>query len=225
MHTAFKQGLDKFDSKDYPNLEAEEIDLVLNQAQESFVKQRYGYNNFKKEAFEQTQKRTEDLYTLVKSIRLSVLSNTDNNIDSNSVFVTLPVDHWITIQELTNITYSNNIGVSTTEDVYTRAIQHNDYSKLITNPFAKPTIKKVLRLTTQEGAELLHSSEATVNSYKLRYIKEPATMDSQSIPQVDSELPELVHQEIVNQAISISLENIESARLSTFIQVTENREE
>ena len=221
MHTAFKQGLDKFDSKDYPNLEPDEIDLVLNQATGALVKQRYGFNNFKKEAFEQTQKRIEDLYSLVTSTRLSVIPNGTENIDSNSVFVTLPNDHWITIQELTNITYSGVI----TEDVYTQVIQHNDYSKLINNPFARPSTKKVLRLTTQEGAELLHSADSTVNSYKLRYIREPATVDSQSTPQVDSDLPDQVHQEIVNQAISIALENIESARIKTFIQVTENREE
>jgi len=225
MHIAFKQGLDKFDSKDYPNLEPEEIDLVLNQAQEAFIKQRYGYNNFKKEAFEQTQKRVEDLYTLVKSDRLTVTPNSANNIDSNSVFVTLPNDHWITIQELTNITYSDSNGNTATEDVYTKPIQHNDYSKLINNPFAKPTKEKILRLTTRDGVELLHEPGSTVNSYKLRYIKEPAKMDVLSTPQVDSELPEQAHQEIVNLAISIALENIESTRIKTFIQVTENREE
>ena len=29
MHISFKQGLDKFDSKNYPNIEPEEIDLLL----------------------------------------------------------------------------------------------------------------------------------------------------------------------------------------------------
>jgi hypothetical protein len=225
MHISFKQGLDKFDSKDYPNLEPEEVDLVLNQAQEAFIKQRYGYNNTKNEAFEQTQKRIEDLHTLVKSVRLTPLLNSEKNINSNSVFVELPVDHWITIQELTNITYSDCNGNVSKEDVYTRPIQHNDYSKLINNPFAKPNINKVLRLTTLEGVELLHSTNSKVNSYKMRYIKKPIQMNSQSNPNVNCELPELVHQEIVNQAITIALENIESNRIKTFIQVTENRQE
>ena len=50
-------------------------------------------------------------------------------------------------------------------------------------------------------------------------------MDIVSTITVDSELPELVHQEVVNLSISIALENIESTRIKTFIQVTENREE
>ena len=225
MHLSFKQGLDKFDSKNYPNLEPEEIDLVLNQAQEAFVKQRYGYNNTKKEAFEQTQKRIEDLYTLIKSVRLTPLTNTSENINDYSVFVQLPTDHWITIQELTNITYLDCNSNSSTEDVYTKPIQHNDYSKLISNPFGQPTDEKVLRLMTQQGVELLHSSTSTISEYKIRYIKEPVRIDNVTIPNVDCELSNHTHQEIVNIAISIALENIEAQRIKTYIQVVENKSE
>ena len=225
MHISFKQGLDKFDSKNYPNIEPEEIDLLLNQAQDAFVKQRYGHGNSKKESFEETQKRTEDLKALIKTQVLSPLPNNINNINSNSVFVTLPSDHWITIQELTNISYADCNGTLTTEDVYTLAIQHNDYSKLISNPFAKPTDGKILRMTTKEGAELIYDKDSVINNYRIRYIKKPVRMDSLSTPNVDCELSDMVHQEVINTAISIALENIEAKRLPTFIQVTENRQE
>jgi len=225
MHISFKQGLDKLDSKNYPNIEPEEIDLVLNQAQGVFVKQRYGKSNSKKESFEETQKRIEDLKALIKTQVLSPLPNNVNNINSNAVFVELPKDHWITIQEITNVTYVSCGEIIVSEDVYTQSIQHNDYSKLINNPFAKPQDDKVLRLVTMNGVELLHSSTSTVNNYKLRYIKQPVKIDSLSIPNVDCELSEITHQEIVNIAIAITLENIEAKRLPTFIQVTENRQE
>lgn len=223
MHTSFKQGLDKFDSKNYPNLEPEEIDLLLNQSQDAFVKQRYGYNNTKKQSFEQTQKRTEDLKTLVKSASIVPAANSANNINSNSVFATLPEDHWLTVQELTNITYSDCNNASVTKDVYTEVLQHDDYSKVINNPFSKPLDDKVLRLVTSDGVELLHSSSSSVNSYKIRYIKKPVNVDLTN--SINSELPEITHQEVVNLAISIALENIESPRVKSFIQVTENREE
>jgi len=226
MHISFKQGLHKFDSKNYPNIEPEEIDLLLNQAQDAFVKQRYGHGNSKKESFEETQKRIEDLKALIKTQVLSPLPNNIYNINQYAVFVELPSDHWITIQELTNVTYScNGSGSTVTEDVYTLLIQHNDYSKLISNPFAKPTNTKVLRLSTENGSELLHSQYSVINNYRLRYIKKPVRMDSLSTPNVDCELSDMVHQEIINTAISIALENIEAKRLPTFIQVTENRQE
>jgi len=224
MVISFKQGLDKFDSKNYPNLEPEEIDLVLNQAQDAFVKQRYGYNNIKKESFEETQKRTEDLKALIVTQNITPLANTSDNINSNANFITLPADHWITIQELTNLTFTD-CGVSKTEDVFTLGIQHNDYSKIISNPFAKPTDEKVLRLMTKEGVELLHSPTSTINSYKIRYIKRPVRIDSSNLPNVDCELSEHTHQEIVNTAIMIALENIETNRINTYSQIVLNKTE
>ncbi len=222
-HISFKQGMDKFDSLNYPNLEPEQIDLLFNQAIGMFVKQRYGYNNSKKESFEETQKRTEDLKTLVKTSVIVPLTNNVNNIDLNSNFIDIPIDHWITIFEKANITYLNCNSVSTTEDVEIIPIQHNDYNKIINNPFAKPTTDKVLRLVTQEGIELLHSSDSTINNYKLRYIKEPAKVDL--LNNVDCDLTPMVHDEIISLAISIALENIEAERIKTYPQVVENRNE
>jgi len=225
MHISFKQGLDKFDSLNYPNLLPEEIDLVLNQSQEMFIKQRYGVNNTKGQGFEVTQKRIEDLRTLVKTEILYPIANNTSNINNNSVFVEFPSDYWIAVQELTNVTYEDCNDVPITEDVYTQNIQHDDYSKIISNPFRKPSTSKVLRLITKDGIELLHSPTSKINSYKLRYIKRPNKINIKSNPKVDCELPEITHQEIVNGAISIALENIEAQRLKTFIQVTENRQE
>ena len=225
MHISFKQGLDKFDSKNYPNLLPEEIDLILNQSQEMFIKQRYGMSNLKGQGFEVTQKRTEDLRTLVKTETLIPGSNSNLNININSIFVDFPQDYWIMIQELANISYQDCNGNTITDNVKIYPIQHDNYSNVIDNPFKKPTDNRVLRLITKEGIELLHSSTSNINSYKLRYIKNPIKIDSRVTPTIDCELPEITHQEIVNIAISIALENIEAARLKTYIQVTENRQE
>ena len=37
MVIAFKQGLDKFDSFNYPDFQTDQIELLLNQAQDQFV--------------------------------------------------------------------------------------------------------------------------------------------------------------------------------------------
>lgn len=66
MHRAFRIGLDKTTNLSLPDFLPEEIDFWLNSAIRKFVKTRYSGNNPKAEGFEQTQKRTDDLRTLVK---------------------------------------------------------------------------------------------------------------------------------------------------------------
>lgn len=66
MHTAFKLELDKTSSLELPAYEPEEIDFWLNNAIRKFVKTRYSGVNLKQESFEQSQKRIDDLRTLVR---------------------------------------------------------------------------------------------------------------------------------------------------------------
>jgi hypothetical protein len=65
MHIDFKLELDKTTNLENPAFEPEEIDLWLNKAIRKFVKTRYSGINVKRESFEQTQKRIDDLRSLV----------------------------------------------------------------------------------------------------------------------------------------------------------------
>jgi hypothetical protein len=223
MEVAFKQGLDKFDSLNYPDFQTDQIELLLNQAQDAFVKQRYGVSNAKRQSFEETQKRTEDLKNLVTNAILIPAVNAVDNINSNARFVTLPTNHWFIIQELTGISYVGCNGSTVTDRVFTEAIQHNDYSKIINNPFAQPNEGKILRLMEAGRVELISSTGVTITDYHLRYIKEPVRISVTN--SVDCELSEQCHQEIVSISISLALEGIESKRLTGYISTVENRNE
>lgn len=61
----FKLKYDKVDSQTKQNFNPAEIDWILNWAQETLVKRRYGQNNILRTGFEGTQKRIDDLSTLV----------------------------------------------------------------------------------------------------------------------------------------------------------------
>ena len=65
MHYEFKLKLNKVDSLDYQNFFVPEIDWYLNEAMKMFIKQRYGLANPKRQGFEVTQKRIDDLRNLV----------------------------------------------------------------------------------------------------------------------------------------------------------------
>ena len=100
-HRAFRFGLDKMDGLNAPNFLPEEIDLLLNQAQERFIKQRYDNTNIKRTGFEQDEKRTEDLKEILESKILSpaALTYPSGRSASNSAFFTLPADNWFIIWE------------------------------------------------------------------------------------------------------------------------------
>ena len=240
MHTAFKVGLDKIDNLNYPNFEPEEIDLLLNQAQERFIKQRYGITNPKRTSFEETQKRTEDLKNIIVHANITPSAHAIDNITSNSRFVTLPADHWFIIQEkvvqqcdkcnevplyVETIRIGNHTLQNFVNGMYAevRPIQHMEVDKILKDAFKAPDYDKVLRLMENGRVELITSPVCTATVYRLRYLKKPDTM-SITTP-TNCELSEHTHQEIVDEAIKIALEGIEAKRTGTFTPIIDNTKE
>ena len=249
--------MDKMDNLNYPNFLPEEIDLLLNQAQERIVKQRYGITNPKRTSFEETQKRTEDLKEIIRQVVLIPTANSGQvnlgeNITTNSVFVTLPNDHWFIIQERVIIvsdrcnTETINIYIPAycitvsedplIEECYeastltvvgkyaeVRPIQHLEFDKIINDAFKAPDYDKVLRLMYDGKVEIVPSTLSTVTRYILRYIKKPTQM-SISTP-TNCELSEHLHQEIVDEAIKVALEGIEAKRNNSFTPLIDNTKE
>ena len=66
MHIAIQQGVDKINSLQADTLLLQEIDLELNKAQMKFINTKYGKNNKYQKGFEESQKRIDDLRTLVR---------------------------------------------------------------------------------------------------------------------------------------------------------------
>lgn len=243
MHTAFRFGLDKFDNLNYPNFLPEEIDLILNQAQDRVTKQRYGVTNTKRTSFEETQKRTEDLKELVRHANLTFQPIALDNITTSARFVNLPADHWFIIQErvvqqcdkcnqtpLYTETTSGPGGAPVTTSyngmfAEVRPIQHNEVDKVLKDAFKAPDYDKVLRLMEDGRVEIITSSVCTPTVYRLRYIKKPNRISITSNPTVDCELSEHIHQEIVDEAIKIALEGIEAKRNQTFTPIVDNQKE
>ena len=65
MHIAVKQGIDKIHSERDDQIRTEELDLELNRAMQRFINQRYGKNNAYQEGFEESQKRIDELRSLL----------------------------------------------------------------------------------------------------------------------------------------------------------------
>ena len=66
MHTATSQGVDKINSLQADMLLPQEIDIEINKAQIKFINTKYTGNNAFRQGFEQSQKRIDDLRSLVR---------------------------------------------------------------------------------------------------------------------------------------------------------------
>ena len=218
MHIEFKVGLDKTDSLNYPNFEPAEIDLWLNKAQDKFVKQRYSHD-VKGETFEETQKRTDDLRTVVEETTLPP-STTQVPIKPNGILFDVPVGgatpvYWFAINEECEIRYEDCNGSWQDERRSVKPIQHDDYNKIVKDPFNKPSRNTILRLMHGTFFELITDGTFTVTQYFLRYLRQPVRVDI--AVGIDCELAEHTHQEIVAGAVTLALENIGSPRFQTHV--------
>lgn len=225
MHIAFKFRMDKLDSLNYPDFEPIEIDLLLNQAQDRFVKQRYGINNIKRQSFEESQKRTDDLRNLVVSAAITPLPTTSDN-KPNGVFIQLPTtlneEYWFAVNEEASITISDCHNSEEIRRVPVRFIQHDDYNKVIYDPFDKPWENEIIRLVSDGYYELISDSGITINTYYLRYIKKPVRISLSG--NVDCIMSEHTHDEIVDEAVRLALEGIEARRQQTFNNIENTNE-
>ena len=111
MHIALKLELDKSDSLNNLSFEPEELDYWINKAIKRFVKTRYSGSNYKSESFEETQKRTDDLRTLVvvNSFDLTKNYTLPLNYDpfmNNSYYVELPENYYFALSEDCKIVFN-----------------------------------------------------------------------------------------------------------------------
>jgi hypothetical protein len=93
------------------------------------------------------------------------------------------------------------------------------FVKMIKDPFNKPTNNQIRRMFYQDKVELITDGTSQIDSYFLRYIKKPSDVSLaayQANPaNGNCELSEHTHREIVELAVSMALENIESRRYQT----------
>lgn len=249
MHRSFRFGMDKMDNLSYPNFQPEEIDLLLNQAQERFVKQRYGTTNTKRTSFEETEKRTEDLKEILETSQLipdkfvgltQQTARSKENLASNTYTVSLTsLDHWFTIWDKaiiscptcnTSITlYTNDTGdqpaFSTIDgiEVEVRPISHLEYDKYKKDAFKAPDYTKILKVMYKDKVELIPMTGCLILYYIIRYVRKPIQVNLSG--NIDCELSEHTHQEVTDLAIQIALEGIEAKRTQTFTPIINNQNE
>jgi len=221
MHDSFRLELDKVNSLQYPDFTTAEIDYWLNRAIREFTKTRYSGVNYKKEGFEQSQKRIDDLRTLVREVTIPCTITGAIKPNGyvlsggfiNSVFT--PDTYWLSLGEEVDITPTN--GSSLRQGV--TEVTSDEYRFEIDNPYSTFRLHygnaKPLRLFYNDTIEFISDGGYTVDNAYVRYIKAPAMVDFAT---TSCDLPEHTHDEIVIIGVRLVLENIEQPRLQSYSQ-------
>ena len=117
-------------------------------------------------------------------------------------------------------TFTSNGLVKMTKRVNVLPIRNDQYNALILDPFNRPNEDRVFKLeygitNGSQHIELISSKDIQINNYYLRYYKTPAIVNYGTNTSCD--LPDIIHEEIVDFAVSWTLESIESPRFQTQI--------
>jgi len=225
LHLEFKVFFDKVDSSSFPEFLDGEIDIYLNEGQERVIKQRYGKNNIYQKAFEESQKRTDDLKNLVKTKFVTVTAelpytSVGMNIyraDINSLYddvnLTIPSGdkYQFYLKSLANTCSGSCCGW---EKV--KLVQQDDISIVLLDPFNKPKKGRTV-IFFEDGNIFVWAGDDTVSGFQLTFLKRANQINIGTYGQdkTECELSEHLHKEILQESINIAIENVGSPRVQT----------
>ncbi len=229
LHLAFKVYYDSVDTQGYPGFEPEEIDLYLNKAQLRFIKQRYGGNNVKRTSFEATQKRIEDLRTIVVTNTVQTVAATS---DPNVFSYTLPDGTGTDPKYLFMVSakiYVNKdecgvvIPDGGTRVVKQKQVTHDRLEEWLDDPFHQPNYDEALIIFEGDKILIYTGGLYDVTGFSISYIKYPDTIDLAT--NVTSNLPDHTHDEIVDSAVRLCKASVENTNRLNIESQTINEQE
>lgn len=217
MQYDIKFKLNKVDSQQYRNLRIPELDWVINEAYEIFVKSVAEPRTSNYLGFETSQRTIDDIRTIVVNDKNIIPTKLDNK----TYVLSLPQDYMFYISASVVITKKN------CSDRIARAIlrQHDD--RFESSPFDNSSFewKEVNIRFYENGIKLFTDGTFDIKEVKLNYIRKHAYIHnaqnflptgSYKLPSgviltgsQDCELPTQTHREIVDIAVLILTNNLE----------------
>lgn len=227
MHYDFKSKMNKIDSHQNRNFLIPEIDWLLNEAQELYVKmiaeprQTPNINGF-----EISQRNRDSIRPLVVNVRY--VTNILQGDEDGTYIIELPEDYMFFIRARADIQRD----ICTIKDAIIRVREHDD--EFEESEFDKSSFEwgEINCLFTSDGIKL-YTDNFTITDVRLSYIRKPRIVHyaqgfrgGQYLSQngimltgtSDCELPEYTHREIVDLAVAIATTNISSQDYSLKFQ-------
>lgn len=199
-------------------LPSDTIISFINEAIDKFWKTRYSGLNYKQRGFEQDQKRTDDLRTLVTK---HTYKDTDiSKINQVEYTVTLPDDYVILLGDTAGISPADGVINNCWEkDVLGNyKIKYSDtiegtietVDRIKENSLSEYRLKytkaKPIRLIQDNTITLYTDGNYKVAEYTIEYLKKPSKVDLKTNPTDEyTDLPVHTHMEIVKLAVQLIL--------------------
>lgn len=197
-------------------LTSDTIISFINEAIDKFYKTRHSGINFKAQGFEQTQKRIDDLRTLIKNKKYT--EGSINKSDRNSYSVELPEDYVLLLGDTAGIQPSNLNECWETNERGEYIIKYTDtlestietLDRQLGNSLSEHKLKycqaRPLKLIQDNNVILYTDGNYKISEYQITYLAKPSKIDSSNITNLEyTDLPEHTHMEIVKMAIQIYL--------------------
>lgn len=227
MHYSFRGAVDKIHGLTNDDFVPHQIDWLLNLAQLIEIKKRYSpVNNYRK-AFQAVQKRVDDLSTIhikspQKQVGIVPTLLADSFLDNN-VYECKLSDLSFDYMFLTGLRATISNGTCT-KDVGLDQIEEDDLSEGLINTHKRPdfnwgkclfTIDATSENTDAPGSIYIYSGDFEVTKVFPSYLRYPrklfvggynsidGTFTTLS-PSVSCELPEIIHDNIVNTAVELA---------------------
>ena len=224
MHIAVQQGLQRMGSYDFGDILAEEIDLQLNRMQERFVKQKFDVSIADPLGFQQTQKRLDDLRTLIASAEYTTVVPSDNLgndpdysdliIDEGQKwYVKFPdgADNTSEYLFLVNARIKAKVDAtcndSTAVETPIRLIKQDMLPRMLRHPFGKSTFLNPIGAIVDDKLYIYGDGSMVITEVYMDYIRKPRNIQYgdgyvQAVEEnIDSELPDHTHNEIVDMTV------------------------
>ena len=197
-------------SNSAPGLNEYEKSVFLTLAQEAFVLDVYN-GKYNENSFESTEEVSDYINTLVRQAQITD-STEGNGISKKSVFYQLPNDLWFITYESV-ILRDDALNCKNGQEVIVKPTTQDKYYSISKNPFRGANDRRVLRLLSNNKAELI--SKYRIESYLIRYLSKPepiilADLSSYGVTINDTtevtecKLNPAVHRILLNRAVQLA---------------------
>lgn len=212
LHQHFKVEYDKANViTAYPSFLPEEIDVWLNKANSMMINQKFTGNNTRRIAFEGDIKRIADLQGLINKAHLTL--NTAATFVVNAIIFDLSNIPDYLFYIISSIKLDGKVP---SEIIL---VSHERSKGMYETAINKPWIPKPIAVLEDDKLIVFYDTfeykDVSKAQLDLTYIKKPAIIDVLKKPTAEYEFGDNIAYEVINLAVVLALENIESTRVST----------
>lgn len=228
LQEAFEIELNKLDdnlTKPTTNI----TEYFLNAGLDKFWKTRYSENNFKRESFEQTQKRIDDLRTLVTEYNFE--NGEITKVNNTLYTVILPDNYLILLGDTAGITPADGVDNPcwSTDENGNYVIHYSDtiegtietIDRIRENSLSEYHLRytkaRPIKLIANDLIKLYTDGKYKVSKYIIQYLRKPNKIDIHSNPFEEyTDMPEHTQLEIIKLAAQLYIENQMNPRYNSY---------